>query len=171
MGAYFQYVCLDRKEVISLSSVANIKGGAYTQWGLQTAILQVFLGGPRGRDYNPGNDDLWSIKLNPLPLGLWQGLRVAIECDDYGPNWTRKSDVDWPDVGMLFLLWLREKGILVQWLKARDLYGDDKRAEYMWAQLDKWLYENSEQLERTHWTGPLTLAAPPVLLLPSGDGE
>lgn len=139
MGAYFQYVNLDRLEVINLSSVWNIKGGAYTSWGLQTALLQVFLGGPAGREFNP-----------PELIGRWQGQRVAIECDDYGPNWTRSDSVEWPDAGMAALVWMLARpapgntSLLTAWLSARDFeFRDDQ-----YDQLHSWL---RKQVNPMNW--------------------
>jgi len=103
MGTYYQYTNYTKKEIICCSGIASIKWGAFAGWSLQGAILNTFLGFDwRGSNKYP----CWS--------GRWKGDKIALEadCDD------NESD-DWEtvkDVGEEFIIVLRDKGILNEWL-------------------------------------------------------
>lgn len=98
MGTYYRLVNLDKREIIDLPDVANIKYGAYAIWGLQSAILNTFLGFSWSREHF----DVASW------CGRWAGDRIRLEND--GADWEHPDCAgNWPDVGMEFLSWLEAK--------------------------------------------------------------
>lgn len=126
MGTYYQASNYDKREIISLSYITNIKYGSFHCWTLQVAILTVFL----GADYHR------QTALPPGWVGRWAGNRVFIENDgaDNESDWWfedrdsmtgapvySERDRERSDVGMLFLAELQAKGLLQKWLTAIEL--------------------------------------------------
>lgn len=98
MGVYYWYENTDRQEVISLSSVVNIKYGAFDHPHLQARILNIFLGFD---PYRKGLDlGAW--------VGRWENQRIRLANDSKDDD----HDEEWKDAGMEFLHFLRSKDLV-----------------------------------------------------------
>jgi hypothetical protein len=107
VGTYYKVSNYDKHEVISLSSIANIKSCSFDpQHSLQTAILNTFLG--------------WSWPYHGLKsltdewVGRWAKCRVVIESDaddNDSDEWDNTFDA-----GMAFLIYLDKIGALEEFL-------------------------------------------------------
>lgn len=138
MGTYYQVVNYDKKEYICLSSIANIKYGAYTQWSYQVAILTVLLGSSYYRE----------IDLPKEFVGKWAKDRIIIENDsedNESDDWDENiEDRDTKDIGMFFLAKLRKGGKLAKWLEIVKQNFDDWQLK----ELDKWIVQyDSEEVK------------------------
>ena len=107
MGVYYQIANYDKRELIDLYAVTNIKRDAFSQWSLQTAILNTFLG--------------FSWPDFPYDLGTWVGRwkrdRIQIQYDAEDESDERDEEQEnWPDAGMMFLAWLDSHGWIDKWM-------------------------------------------------------
>jgi hypothetical protein len=109
MGIYYQVANYDKQELIDLYAVTNIKYSAFSNWSLQSAILNVFLG--FGSPYFGSRYD-----MTPW-VGRWKLDRIQIQSDADDDSDTRDDQQEnWPDAGMHFLLFLHDRGWLDEWL-------------------------------------------------------
>ena len=109
MGVYYQVANYDKKELIDLYTVANIKFSAFSRWSLQGAILNTFLG--FGWAYFGERHELneW--------VGRWRLNRVQIQSDADDDSDERDDEQEgWPDAGMLFLAFLDSRNLLDAWI-------------------------------------------------------
>jgi hypothetical protein len=107
VGTYYRLENHDRRELIFLNGVANVKYEAFHAGSLQMAILAVFLGFSHEID-----DERW--------MGRWKLNRVRLYGDnepgtDFAPE--GEDPNEWPDAGMAFLIDLERRQILKPWLE------------------------------------------------------